>query len=258
MMSFFNIFTSIPCDNYFKIKSPLLTTNTTINVFTDRSIKIQNINNCEEFDINRSIKLKNIYEIIYEVLMFIKNNNICGRLLLYRYITVNDGIIVFHVSPLLKYSLSKNPTGKISLLLSKLVDYNLIDFTKLDNYEIKKNKVCGEYLLENLLLSVTTNIIYHHLNIYNKSITEMENIFQYCQHNGCENIMSHKNKCFVHKNLSDELTLIDDIKKDYPIDNQNICINCSANTNDSIFISKSYITFCNNCTDDKKNNVKCL
>lgn len=247
MMNFLNLF-SIPTDNYFKLKFPIITNKFNNSDFIEQSINFQSLNIINEFDLNKAIKNKKIYEIIYEVLDIFKKNKICDRIILYRFISVDAKNITLHLSPLVKYYLSKMPTSKIGIQLSKLVDYNLIDFTSGDNFEAKRNNLCKEFLLENLILGVSINIIYYHMSIHYNEYTKLDNIFQTCQENFCNGIMSHENKCFVHKNSDYNLTFIEDLKKDYPIEQQEICINCETNSSNSLFVSKSYITYCNNCT----------
>lgn len=251
MISLFPFFNSIkPESDYFKLYVPRLNPNELFinaSIFSQTNKVINGLNYCE----HKSIENLTIYNILLDALMLFKNGNILKRNILFMFVDVNNKNLVLHISPLVKYLLTNHKNEQVTNVLQKLLDFNIINFTKDDNFVRIKPSCNNEYQLEKMILTTTLNIIQLHINLYHKESTDITNLFQYCQVDNCCFIASHEHICILHKYSSQQLTILDDIKKDYIIEDKSICNACLNHSTDTIYVPRDYISICKCCI--KKN-----
>lgn len=253
MISLFPFFANINISsNYYKLYVPRIHTD---ELFINASVfNQQNKINKDHHDEFKCIEQLSIYKILLDGFLLIKNGNILKRTKLFQYVDIIDKNVVIHLSPYIKYLMSHERNDKITQTFMRLIDHNLINFVKNDNFVRSGNIIFDkEYQLEKIILTIAINIIQLHINLYNKEHTNITNLFQYCQYDKCKFISSHENMCIMHKNFNQQMTILNNIYEDYPIDTKIICTSCMIQQEDIIFTPRDYIPICSCCL--KKNAI---
>lgn len=247
MISLFPFFNNINISpNYYKLYIPRIFPD---DVFINSSIFSQQHHiNADNYNEYKCIKSLSIYKILLDAFMIIKNDSILTKNILFHYVDIIDNNLVIHLSPYIKFLMSNFRNDRLTQLFTKLIDHNLINFVKNDNF-IKSRGIISdkEYQLEKIILTISFNIIQMHINIYNNNHTNITNLFQYCQYDSCTSIASHENMCILHKISTQHPTLLSNIYNDYPIDNNIICNTCSNKSNDVIYAPRDYVPICSCC-----------